>query len=70
MRDGTLSHAESCYHRGDVRLNFEGLVEACGSKGSGLVWKSVCTIGWDEHEARVVCRQLGYEGQRNGSQCI
>ena len=67
VRDGTL-FTESCCHRGDVRLKSEGLVEVCGSIGSkkqSLVWKSVCTTGWDEHEARVVCRQLGYEGQNS-----
>ena len=35
---------------------FEGHVEVC----QGGQWKTVCNDGWDDREARVVCRQLGF----------
>ena len=59
------SFAESCTERGSVRLTrendfLEGLVEVCGYKGDvDLTWKTVCTTGWDDNEAQVICRQLG-----------
>ena len=48
---------------GDVRLmgganSLEGRVEICQSN----VYSTVCDDFWDELEARVVCRQLGYTG--------
>jgi hypothetical protein len=35
---------------------FEGRVEVCQNKQ----WKTVCHDGWDDEEARVACRQLGF----------
>ena len=46
---------------GEVRLiegssELEGTVEVCRNNQ----WSTVCTIGWDNNDARVVCRQLGF----------
>ena len=42
---------------------FEGRVEVCDSTGE---WKAVCSDTWDEKEATVLCRQIGFAGNLNG----
>ena len=51
-----------CSH-GDVRLvgggsDLQGRLEFC----AGGEWTTICSNGWDEREASVVCRQLGHSG--------
>lgn len=47
--------------QGDIRLVNgqlinQGRVEIC----VGNAWSAICQSGWDDDDARVVCRQLGF----------
>lgn len=60
-----------CNH-GEVRLvnssvPTEGRVEVCVFSD----WNSVCSNGWGDNDAKVVCRQLGYTptGKHNDYYC-
>ena len=37
-----------------------GRIEICDNHK----WGAVCDVEWDDQDAKVACRQLGYEGKR------
>ena len=53
--------AELCYTEGELRLvrganQTDGFLEACHDG----IWMAVCDDDWDEDDAEVACRQLGF----------
>ena len=58
----TSSFLVQCRSNGTIRLmdganEREGRVEVC----MGGYWGTVCSDGWSEEDALVVCRQIGYD---------
>ena len=59
----TQSCTNGTVHLVDGPVESTGRVEVCIYG----VWGAVCSNGWDNNDARVVCRQLGYSVETEGA---
>ena len=65
-----MSFSEDCGEKGDLRLqviegtgDIRGIVQIC----DGTEWKFICDDRWDNIDAQVACRLLGFGSE---SECI
>ena len=62
------------YNHGEVRLvggtsPNKGRVEVFACTSISCSWGPVCGNGWDDEDAQVICRQLGYRSESDGKHC-
>ena len=58
--------ATTCEQNAIQLMNGQSKFEGCVEVYDNGEWRTVCSDMWDEREATVVCRQLGFTGNING----